>query len=75
MPVFCNADMRCHESVVLAPRRARQEDSKFEASLDYIGKHCHSEKKKKKEERKGEGGKEERKGRREELMEKGREEN
>lgn len=66
--------MRCHESVVLAPRRARQEDSKFEASLGNIGKHCQREKKKK-EERKGEGGKEERKGRREELSEKGREEN
>lgn len=59
-------DMRCHESVDLAA-----EDSKFEASLDYIGKHC--QRKKKKEERKG--GKEERKGRREELREKGREEN
>lgn len=54
MPVFCSADMRCLESVVLAPRRARQEeDSKFEASLDYIGKHCQRKKKRKKKGREG----------------------
>lgn len=64
MPVFCSADMRCLESVVLAPRRARQEeDSKFEASLDYIGKHCQRKKKKKDERKRGkEGRKKEKQG-------------
>lgn len=54
--------MRCHESVILAPGRMRQEDSQFEASLDYIGKHCQRKRRKenRKEERR-EGRKKERK--------------
>lgn len=47
MTVFYNVNMRCHKSVILPKRKMRQEHSKIEAILDYIGRHFQRKKERK----------------------------